>query len=104
MTIDAGEFRDTQRDQWNVAAGGWRKWNELIDQSASGVSARLVELAGVKPGHHVLDVACGYGEPSLTAAQTVGADGRVTATDISAEMIAFGRERAAAAGADKIEF
>src|SRR5213592_2534393 len=97
-TPDAVEFRDGQRKQWNSAATGWRKWSELIDGAASGISKRLVELAGVEPGSRVLDVAAGYGEPSLSAARTAGADGRVVATDISAEMLAFGRERAAAAG------
>ncbi|HEX6389322.1 MAG TPA: class I SAM-dependent methyltransferase [Solirubrobacteraceae bacterium] len=104
MTIDASEFRAKQRDQWNVAAGGWRKWNELIDAGTSEVSARLVALAGVQPGHRVLDVACGYGEPSLTAARAAAPGGSVTATDISAQMIAFGRERAAAAGVENIEW
>jgi SAM-dependent methyltransferase len=103
-TVDAGEFRDTQRNQWNTAASGWRKWNELIDRAASGVSERLVELAGVKSGDRVLDVAAGYGEPTLTAARTVGPDGGVVATDISAEMLAYGRERADAAGLENIEF
>jgi enediyne biosynthesis protein CalE5 len=102
--VDPGEFRDGQRKQWNTAAGGWRKWNELIDSAAGGISERLVELAGVEPGSRVLDVACGYGEPSLTAAKKAGADGSVVATDISAEMLAYGRERAAAAGLDNIEF
>ena len=92
------EFRDGQRKQWNSAATGWRKWSELIDRAASGISERLVELAGVEPGSRVLDVAAGYGEPSLTAARTAGPEGSVVATDISAEMLAFGRERAAAAG------
>jgi SAM-dependent methyltransferase len=103
-SIDPGEFRDGQRKQWNTAAGGWRKWNELIDSAAGGISERLVELAGVEPGSRVLDVACGYGEPTLTAAKKAGADGSVVATDISAEMLAYGRERAAAAGLDNIEF
>lgn len=102
--VDAGEFRSAQRQSWNSAASGWRKWSELIDSAAAGVSERLVELAGVEPGSRVLDVAAGYGEPSLTAARRVGADGRVVATDIAAEMIAFGRERAASAGVDNIEF
>ena len=101
---DAVQFRDGQRQQWNSAATGWRKWSELIDQSASGISERLVELAGVAPGSRVLDVAAGYGEPSLTAAKAAGPEGSVTATDISAEMIAFGRERAAAAGLGNLEF
>src|SRR4051812_7891177 len=104
MSLEAGEFRDGQRQQWNSAATGWRKWSELIDQSASGISERLVELAGVAPGSRVLDVAAGYGEPSLTAAKAAGPEGSVTATDISAEMLAYGRERAAAAGLENLEF
>jgi SAM-dependent methyltransferase len=103
-TIDAVGFRAGQRQQWNTAAAGWRKWSERIDEGASPASDRLVELAGVQPGHRVLDVAAGYGEPALTAARKVGAEGSVVASDISAEMIAFGRERAAGAGVDNIEF
>ena len=103
-SLEAVEFRDGQRRQWNSAAGGWRKWSELIDRVGGGISRRLVELAGVGPGNRVLDVAAGYGEPSLTAARRVGAEGGVVASDISAEMIAFGRERAAAAGLENVEF
>jgi enediyne biosynthesis protein CalE5 len=102
--LDAVEFRDGQRKQWDSAATGWRKWSQLIDPATSGISERLVELAGVEPGGRVLDVAAGYGEPSLTAARKAGADGSVVATDISAEMLSFGRERAAAAGLENIEF
>jgi SAM-dependent methyltransferase len=102
--IDAAEFRGGQRQLWNQAATGWKRWSELIDRGASGISERLVELAGVEPGSRVLDVAAGYGEPSLTAARRAGSEGTVVATDISAEMLAFGRERAAAAGVDTIEF
>src|SRR5215210_8670269 len=101
--IDAGEFRQGQRKQWNTAATGWRKWSELIDEGSSHISERLVELAGVEPGSRVLDVAAGYGEPSLTAAKRAGPEGGVVATDISAEMLAFGRERAAAAGVGNLE-
>jgi ubiquinone/menaquinone biosynthesis C-methylase UbiE len=104
MSLDPVEFRDGQREQWNRAATGWDKWSELIDKGASRVSERMVELAGVEPGSRVLDVAAGYGEPSLTAARAVGPEGEVVSTDISGEMLAFGRERAAAAGVDNIEF
>lgn len=103
-SIDAGEFREGQRQQWNTAAGGWRKWSNVIDRGSGIVSERLVEMAGIEPGHRVLDVACGYGEPALTAAARVGADGRVVATDIAPEMMEFGRERAAEAGLDNLEF
>jgi SAM-dependent methyltransferase len=102
--IDAAEFRDKQRDQWNGAAAGWNTWSEYIDEHAGAVSERLVEMAGIKPGDRVLDVAAGYGEPSLTAARKVGPDGSVLATDISSEMLGFGRQRAAATGLENIEF
>ena len=102
--IDPVEFRDGQRQQWDKAATGWRKWSELIDSSTSEVSERMVEMAGVEPGSRVLDVAAGYGQPSLTAARVAGADGEIVATDISAEMLAYGRERAAEAGLAGLEF
>jgi SAM-dependent methyltransferase len=102
--IDAGEFRSRQRQDWNTASQGWRDWSELIDASTAPVSKRLVELAGIKAGNRVLDAAAGYGEPSLTAAKVVGPGGSVVATDISPGMLAFGRERAAAAGMENIEF
>ncbi len=102
--IDAGEFRQGQRRDWNSASSGWRKWNELIDDSTHSVSERMVEMAGIEAGDRVLDVAAGYGEPSLTAARMVGPEGSVVATDISSGMLGFGRERAAAAGLENIEF
>jgi ubiquinone/menaquinone biosynthesis C-methylase UbiE len=104
QTIDADEFRDKQRDQWNGAAAGWNQWSDFIDRHTDVVSQRLVAMAGIKVGDRVLDVACGYGEPSLTASRKVGASGSVVATDISAEMLGFGRQRAAAKGAENIEF
>jgi enediyne biosynthesis protein CalE5 len=103
-TFDPGEFRQGQKQQWNNAASGWHKWAPHIDASIGAVSERLVELAGIGPGSRVLDVAAGYGEPALTAARKAAPDGRVTATDIAPEMIAFGRERAAALGVDNLEF
>jgi ubiquinone/menaquinone biosynthesis C-methylase UbiE len=103
-TVDPAGFRDTQRQQWDKAATGWRKWSELIDSALGRVGDRLVDLAGVEPGSRVLDVAAGYGEPSLSAARKAGPEGSVVASDISPEMLAFGRERAVRAGLENIEF
>jgi enediyne biosynthesis protein CalE5 len=102
--IDAGEFRAGQRRDWGTAAKGWHDWQELIYETTAPVSERLVEMAGIKPGDRVLDVAAGAGEPALTAARVAGPDGQVIATDISPEMLGHGRERAARAGIDNIEF
>jgi enediyne biosynthesis protein CalE5 len=102
--IDPAEFRDKQHEQWDGAAAGWNKWSELIDQAVGVVSDRMIEMAAIKEGDRVLDVAAGYGEPALTAARLVGAEGSVVATDISAEMLEFGRQRAVAAGVENIDF
>ena len=102
--IDPVDFRETQHRNWDSAAAGWKAWNEFNDRADGHISKRLVELADVRSGSRVLDVAAGYGEPGLTAARKAGPEGRVVATDISAEMLGFGRERAAAAGLNNIEF
>jgi SAM-dependent methyltransferase len=102
--IDPADFRESQHKHWDSAAMGWMEWSEFNDSADRHISERLVELAGVRPGSRVLDVAAGYGEPALTAARRAGPTGSVVATDISAEMLAFGRERAAAAGLGNVEF
>ncbi len=102
--IDPVDFREAQHKQWDSAALGWKQWSEFADRAYGHISERLVELADVRSGSRVLDVAAGYGEPALTAARKAGPEGRVVATDISAEMLAFGRERAAAAGLGNVEF
>jgi SAM-dependent methyltransferase len=102
--INPVEFRDAQHRHWDSAAVGWMEWSAFNDRADAHISERLVELAGVRSGSRVLDVAAGYGEPALTAARKAGPDGRVVATVISAEMLAYGRERAAAAGLDNVEF
>lgn len=103
-TIDSAGFREAQHKNWDAAAVGWKEWSEFNDRADTHISERLVALAGVELGSRVLDVAAGYGEPALTAARKVGPEGCVVATDISAEMLAFGRERAAAAGLGNVEF
>jgi SAM-dependent methyltransferase len=102
--IDPAGFREAQHKQWDSAAEGWKEWSDFGESAYGPISQRLVELAGVRSGSQVLDIAAGYGEPALTAARKAGPEGRVVATDISAEMLAFGRERAAAAGLRNVEF
>jgi ubiquinone/menaquinone biosynthesis C-methylase UbiE len=99
-------FKQKMRDEWSDAADGWRKWCHVVEGKDGGQrhSAKLVELARVRPGASVLDVGGGYGEPSLTAARVVGPKGCVVCTDISPGLLAFARERARAAGVDNVEF
>ncbi|MGH7837740.1 MAG: class I SAM-dependent methyltransferase, partial [Candidatus Binataceae bacterium] len=101
---DSEKLKSEQKRDWNAAAEGWKKWWPIFEQAAQHVSDRLVELAGVRPGARVLDIATGNGEPAVTAARRVWAGGRVIATDQSAGMLAIARERAAALGLDNLEF
>lgn len=108
MTTSPKQVEATQnaREEWRATAPGWRTWHHVLDAPDAGarVSAKLVELAGIGPGDRVLDVAGGYGEPSLTAARAAGPEGEVVCVDVSPDMLAFGRERAAEAGLRNVRF
>ena len=92
-----------RQEQWAHSARGFTKWWEAIERRLQPVSDRLVELAGVAPGHRVLDVATGLGEPAVTAARRVGPTGHVLGVDLSPQMLATARERAAGLGLRQVE-
>lgn len=98
------QLKQQQRAEWNAAAAGWKQWWNIFEHAAQHVSDRLVELAAVRPGATVLDLATGIGEPAITAARRAGAAGRVVAIDQSPAMLEVARERAAAAGLGNLEF
>jgi ubiquinone/menaquinone biosynthesis C-methylase UbiE len=62
----------------------------------------LLGASAIAPGSSVLDLASGSGEPALTIASFVGASGRVTASDLSAGMLAIAEEKCR--GAENICF
>ena len=62
------------------------------------VTDALVEYAQPKSGMHVVDLASGTGEPAISLALRVGAQGHVTALDLSADLLAVAKERAQARG------
>jgi SAM-dependent methyltransferase len=65
---------------------------------------RSAEHAWLRPGDHVLDVACGSGNSALPAAELVGPGGRVLGVDFSDRLLAFARAKAEQAGLDNAEF
>ncbi|RRQ20789.1 class I SAM-dependent methyltransferase [Thiohalobacter thiocyanaticus] len=101
---DTLKLKQRERDNWSSAAEGWRRRHALLNKGAAPVSERMLALARVEPGCHVLDIASGTGEPALTAARWVGDTGRVIGTDLVEEMVAVARDLAAAAGLDNLEF
>jgi ubiquinone/menaquinone biosynthesis C-methylase UbiE len=102
--IDPSEFTRSQREHWGTVASGWRKWWPIFEAGAQSLNRRMVELAEVRAGDSVLDVATGLGEPALTAARRVGAKGRVVGTDLAPQMLALARERALEAGLSNVVF
>ncbi|HVB80785.1 MAG TPA: methyltransferase domain-containing protein [Candidatus Binataceae bacterium] len=97
------QLKQQQRIDWDAAAAGWKQWWSTFERAAQHVSDRLVELAAVREGHRVADLATGIGEPAITAARRVGTTGRVVAIDQSPGMLAVARERAASLGLGNLE-
>ena len=88
---------------WDDSAEGWKRWWPTFERAAQTVNDRLVELAKVRGGDRVLDIATGSGEPALTAARAAGPSGRVVAVDMSPGMLAIARERIDAAGLKNVD-
>lgn len=103
-SFDSAAYKAGQRRDWTQAAEGWKKWWKTLETVLGPVGDRLVQLADVRPGHRVLDVATGIGEPALTAARVVGPTGSVVGTDISPGMLDLARERARELAAGNVEF
>ena len=102
--MDPEKFKSMQRQGWDGVSEAWKKWWPVIEESTQVVSDRLVDLAGIRQGSRVLDIATGIGEPAITAARKAGPTGKVTAIDMSPEMLALAMQRAKDVGITNIEF
>jgi ubiquinone/menaquinone biosynthesis C-methylase UbiE len=96
------QFKAQQRQMWDNVAAGWQAWWATFEHGAQRVSDKIVELAEIKPGDKVLDIATGIGEPAITAARWVRPNGKVVATDISPQMLAIAKARARSLGLDSV--
>lgn len=89
MSTDA-ELKGRHRAMW--ASGDYPS---MVETFLLPLGPRLVQACEVESGMRVLDVAAGTGNASLPAAER-GA--RVTASDLTPELLAAGERRATAAG------
>jgi ubiquinone/menaquinone biosynthesis C-methylase UbiE len=102
QSSNSDDFKTQQRQMWDNVAAGWQAWWETIERGAQKVSDKIVQLAEIKSGDRVLDIATGIGEPAVTAARKVIPNGKVVAIDISPQMLAIARTRAILLGLDSI--
>lgn len=97
------ELTNQQRAQWSAAALGWERHGDWFDRNSGNLAGWLCDAAGLKPGDTALDLACGAGQPSATAAERVRPGGRVIATDLSPDMAAVTARKAKTLGLDNLE-
>src|SRR5579863_1858990 len=82
-------FKAAQKQGWATFAP--------FEAITTPCAAQLVKRAGVRAGQRVLDVACGTGVVSVTAARR-GA--RVTGLDLTPQLLERARENAGIAGVE----
>lgn len=90
--MDARLQLRVQRYGWDRAAVDYeRGWAAQLRPA----QALLLEMAALQPGEQVLDLAAGTGLVTFPAAESVGAEGHVMATDISDAMVTMLKGEAA---------
>lgn len=102
--LDAQAIKNQHRDDWDRAAPSWRKYDESLRRGSAPLTRRLLELAGIRTGQRILDIASGTGEPGLPAAEIAGPSGFVLLTDQSSEMLGVARDKAHDQGLENVEF
>jgi ubiquinone/menaquinone biosynthesis C-methylase UbiE len=77
---------------------------ELLDEVYGASTRAACEERGLAEGWRVADIGCGTGQVSCWFGERVGPSGRVSALDVSADQLAFGRARAVTSGLHNVTF
>ena len=80
--FDPQAFKIATRNQWEKAAQGWNDHTPQVRAWLRSATDAMLDMAGIKPGSRVLDVAAGAGDQTLDIAKRVGPQGFVLATDL----------------------
>ncbi len=86
-----------------VAAIVSDQWSDEASREDAGEAARVIALAGIRPGMRVADIGAGAGYYAAPLARAVGPGGRVFAQDIVPNYVARLRERVGRAGLANVE-
>jgi SAM-dependent methyltransferase len=101
--FDPVKFKESTREQWQTAAQAWQRWGSVLSSWLGPATELMLDMANIGEGDHVLDVAAGTGQQTLSAARRIGAKGSVLATDISQNILEFAAETAEKEGLTNIE-
>lgn len=106
IAYDVERFKELNRQEWTdrSVVDGWRKWHQPYSEWAQPVTEKMASEGEIAPGMKILDLASGSGEPAITFARIVGADGHVTATDFGADMLSLAKAHAREAEVENITF
>lgn len=102
-TFDPIKYKATTREQWQSAAEAWHRWGSTLHSWLGEATNVMLDMADVREGQRVLDVAAGAGEQTIVTAQRVGPTGSVLATDISPNILEFAQQAARQAGLENVE-
>ena len=93
-TVDETEKAQHVRGVFDSVASKYDVMNDLMSAGLHRVwKAYTVQVANLKEGDQVLDIAGGTGDLALAFAKKVGVSGRVVHTDINEAMLSNGRDR-----------
>lgn len=101
--FDPLQYKATTRAQWNEAAEAWHRWGPLLSEWLGPATETMFDMARIREGDRVLDVAAGAGEQTMRAARRVGPTGLVLATDLSPGILEFAESQARDEGLDQVE-
>jgi ubiquinone/menaquinone biosynthesis C-methylase UbiE len=91
-------------DRWTRSAPFWETHRDVIRQMFAPITDALVEDAQIGRGQTVLDVGTGSGEPALSLAALVGAEGNVVGIDPIAGMVEAARREAVRQALKNVQF
>ena len=83
---------------WSGVADSWSEHAAYVDARGAHVTEQMLDVVELRPGDHVLELACGPGSVGLAAAERVSPGGSVVMSDVAAEMTAIAAARAASLG------
>ncbi|HEX9695116.1 MAG TPA: class I SAM-dependent methyltransferase [Actinomycetota bacterium] len=90
---------------WDGPEGdNWTEHEDFYNNANRAFTPLLMSAAAIAPGDRVLDVGCGCGQTTRLAALAAAPGGEAVGMDLSSQMLARGRERAAEEGIANVRF